>query len=214
VPKYTDEAGNVIDTGEVSIKDMQDETKRLLGHNNTLLGEKRTESEKRKVAEEAAATALADVANVRTTIEAEWTQKLTAKETELLALSSTADKYKKSVLDMAVNGPAAELANTHTTAPDLAVLYIKQRLTAEIDAEGNIVTKVIGKDGKPSDMSIDALMAELATDKKLAPVMKASQARGGGNGPVGSPAAVTKFKTESVADATARRTAERAAAGK
>lgn len=216
MPKYTDEAGIVIDTGEVSIKDMQDEAKRLLGHNNTLLSEKRAEAEKRKAAEEAVAAAQAEVTSVKTTIESEWAQKLTAKETELASTTAIAEKYKKSVLDMAVNGPASELANKLTTAPELALPHIKQRLTAEVSAEGEIVTKVVGKDGKPSEMSIDDLMKELAADTKLAPIIKASQARGGGNGPAHTTSGTkpSGTQTETVAEAAARRIAARAAEGK
>jgi len=216
VPKYTDEANVVFDTGDVTIKEIQDEIKRLQTHNTTLLGEKRSEADKRRVAEEATASAVAEVVTVKSSVEAEWTTKITAKDAELAAASTLAEKYKTSALSLAIDSPARELATTLTTAPDLALPHIKSRLSAEIGADGSIVTKVLSKDGKASDMTLDALMAELIADPKLTPIMKASQASGGGGGPRGGSGhqASTKPKTETVAEATARRIAERAAAGK
>lgn len=214
VPKYTDEAGVMFDTGDITIKDLQDEQKRLVTHNSTLLGEKRSETEKRRLAEEATASAVADAASTKTTVEAEWTAKIVAKDTELASATSLADKYKSTVLSLAIDTPARELASSLTTAPDLAMPHIKSRLTAEFGADGNVITKVLGKDGKVSDMTIDALMTELIADPKLAPIMKASQARGGGGGPKPDGQVATKPQTETVAQATARRIAERAASGK
>lgn len=204
----------MFDTGDITIKDLQDEQKRLVTHNSTLLGEKRSETEKRRLAEEATASAVADAASTKTTVEAEWTAKIVAKDTELASATSLADKYKSTVLSLAIDTPARELASSLTTAPDLAMPHIKSRLTAEFGADGNVITKVLGKDGKVSDMTIDALMTELIADPKLAPIMKASQARGGGGGPKPDGQVATKPQTETVAQATARRIAERAASGK
>lgn len=209
MPKYTAEDGTVIDTGDVTIEHLQEETSRLRKHSETLLGEKKAETTKRVTLEQELAAI-----NDKTAAQLkERDDQLTQLNESLKGVSVKVDLFKQTVVDLAVNGPAIELANNLTTAPDLALPHIRSRLSAEVDeATGKAVTKVLDKAGKPSEMTLDDLMKELAADSKLAPIIKGSRARGsGGNGSDKQGAGSAGKTNLSINDRVAARKAARAA---
>lgn len=182
MPKYTDEAGAVIDTGDVTIQEIQTEAERLRGHNTTLLGEKRSESDKRRQAEErvnALTTELDTTKASLSTREAEITAQFEEKVTKA---TSTAEALKTTLLKLAVDTPALKIASEQFTAPDLALPHIKSRLTAELKDNGEIAVVVLDAAGKPTAGTLEDLMKEMAGDARFAPIVKGSKAQGGGNG--------------------------------
>lgn len=179
MPKYTGEDGVIIDTGDLTVQQIQEEAARLRKHSETLLGEKKAESTKRTQLEQE----LAAIGEKTALQLKERDDQLATLSESLKGSSAKVDLFKQTVADLAVNGPAIELANNLTTAPDLALPHIRARLSAEVDeATGKAVTKVLDKAGKPSELTLEDLMKELAADTKLAPIIKGSRARGSGNG--------------------------------
>lgn len=183
MPKYTDEAGNIIDTGETSIQQLQEEAQRLRKHSETLLGEKKTEAQKRVEAEQRITTLVTELdvakAESATAVEAVKAEL----STSLTKATGIAEAYKAKALDLAVTTPVLDMANRLTIAPELAAPIIRSRVLAEADESGNVVVKVLDKAGKATDMSFDDLAKELATDDRLKPIIKKSGAKGGGFGP-------------------------------
>lgn len=86
----------------------------------------------------------------------------------------------------AMNAAATKLANSLSSSPDLMVDHILKRLDVEFDADDVPTVKVL-KDGKASDMTMDKLGEELKADKKFAPILTGSRARGGGADLTGAP---------------------------
>ena len=72
-----------------------------------------------------------------------------------------------------IDNVAINLANEISTAPDLIMPHIKERLTVEFDNEVP-VTKVLDINGNMSPYQVEDLKKEMASDKKFAPIMKAS----------------------------------------
>lgn len=94
-------------------------------------------------------------------------------------------KYKKFTETSLIDGAALALATKISTAPALLLPHIKSRLVADMEGD-TPVTKVIGADGKPSDMTIEKLGEEFVANKDFASIIIASKARGGGT-PAPSP---------------------------
>lgn len=78
-----------------------------------------------------------------------------------------------------IDGAASALAAKISKSPALIVPHIKARLIADMTGD-KPVTKVIGADGKPSELTIDALGQEFVANKDFASIMIASKASGGG----------------------------------
>jgi hypothetical protein len=74
---------------------------------------------------------------------------------------------------------ASDLASKISTAPALLKPIILGRLAVDMDGD-EPVTKVLGPDGKVSDMTIDKLREELVANKDYGTIMIGSKAKGGG----------------------------------
>lgn len=72
-----------------------------------------------------------------------------------------------------IDNVAINLANEISTAPDLIMPHIKQRLTVEFVDE-NPVTKVLDINGSMSPYSVEDLKKEIVSDKKFAQVIKSN----------------------------------------
>lgn len=134
---------------------------------------KEQESLARRSAEEAAKNA-GDVQ----ALEKSWQEKLDSSVGEL---SGQLKSYESMVHDLTVGSAAVSLAAKIAIDGCAEGLepHIKSRLKTEI-VEGHAVVKVMGKDGRPSAMTLDDLEKELKATAYLAPMIRGSSARGAG----------------------------------
>lgn len=146
-----------------------------------LLTEKKEADRKAKEAAEAAEAerqaALAksgDIDALRQSYEA----KLTKREKELMdQLSGLQSQVHGLTVGQTAMAVAVELAMDGSS--DVLLPHVKQRLSMEI-VDGQAVTRVLDKAGKPSAMTIEELKTEFAANPAFAPIIKASKAAGGG----------------------------------
>jgi len=150
---------------------------------NELLGEKKTEAEKRRAAELAAQQAADEKARAAgdvTALEDSWRNKLTETEqryqSQIESLNGSLNTY---LVDNVATTLAAKLSGD---AAPVILPHLKTRLTVEMQ-DGKPVTRVLDASGKPSAMTVDELGAEFAGNKAFAGVIigsKASGTRGAG----------------------------------
>lgn len=86
-------------------------------------------------------------------------------------------KFKKFTETSLIDGEAAKLAAKISTAPALLLPIIKARLMADVSGDAP-VTKVLGADGKPSDLTIEKLGEEIVANKDYAAIIIGSKASG------------------------------------
>lgn len=178
-----------------------------------LLTEKKEADRKAKESAEAAEAerqaALAksgDIDALRQSYEA----KLTKREKELMdQLSGLQSQVHGLTVGQTAMAVAVELAMDGSS--DVLLPHVKQRLSMEI-VDGQAVTRVLDKAGKPSAMTVEELKTEFAANPAFAPIIKASKAAGGGasggnNSGGGAPkskASLTGAQSERVAALKAR----------
>jgi hypothetical protein len=109
-------------------------------------------------------------------LERSWKEKNEKLVTEYTAQISARDKTLQSLL---VDSVATRMAGEISISPDLILPHVKSRLTTEL-VDGQFVTRVLDKEGKPSALSIDELQKDITADKRFAPIIKGSKASGGG----------------------------------
>lgn len=156
---------------------------------NELLGEKKSEAEKRRAAELAAQQAADEKARSAgdvTALENSWRQKLTEQEqrfqSEIQGLTGSLNTL---LVDNVANSLAASLAGE---AAPVMLPHIKSRLAVEMQ-DGKPVTRVLDASGKPSALTVDELGAEFTGNKAFAGVIIGSKASGtGGAGGADKPA--------------------------
>lgn len=146
-----------------------------------LLAEKKEAARKAKEAEEAAKAAAEEAARKSgdvAALEKSWQEKLAKREQELL---QQVESLSGNIHSMLVDNVAVKLASELAVpgSADLLIPHIKARLAAE-QRDGQFVTVVKDKDGKPSAFSIDDLKTEFASNPAFAPVIVGSKASGGG----------------------------------
>lgn len=146
-----------------------------------LLAEKKAESAKRKDAEETARRAAEDAAKKNGDVEAlenSWKEKYTKREQELLGdHESLKGQIKALTVGRTATDLAAELAIQGSAKALLP--HIERRLSMDI-RDGQPVVVVLDANGKPSASTLDELKAEFAKDAAFAPLIRASDATGGG----------------------------------
>lgn len=91
-------------------------------------------------------------------------------------------KYKSFTEKTLIDNAALALASKISTSPALLLPHIKSRLVADMTGD-EPVTKVIGADGKPSDLTIDKLGEEFVANADFKTIIKASNGTGGGTPP-------------------------------
>ena len=158
---------------------------------NELLGEKKSEAEKRRAAEQAAQLAADEKARAAgdvTALENSWRQKLTETEQRY---QGQIDGLNGSLQTLLVDNVATTLASklAGESAP-VMLPHLKDRLTVEMQ-DGKPVTRVLDANGKPSALTVDELGAEFATNKAFAGVIIGSKASGTGGAEQG-PAVTTQ----------------------
>lgn len=109
------------------------------------------------------------------TLEKSWNAKLAAQQEESKATIERLTNHTRRTL---VDNIASQIAHKISTAPKVILPHIKQRLLADFDGD-EPTTKVLGKDGKPSDLTIDDLAAEFVANKDFSAIITASNASGG-----------------------------------
>lgn len=88
-------------------------------------------------------------------------------------------KYKAFTEDSLKNGVATAMATKISTTPSLLSKEIAARLVVDMTGD-KPVTKVLGLDGKVSDMTVEKLSEEFVANKEYAAIMIGSKASGGG----------------------------------
>lgn len=78
-----------------------------------------------------------------------------------------------------VDSVASRLASEISTAPKLLVPHIKARLQADLSGDAP-VTKVLGADGKVSELTVDQLRDEFVANKEFSAIIRGNRASGGG----------------------------------
>lgn len=91
-------------------------------------------------------------------------------------------KYKSFTEKTLIDNAALALATKISTSPALLLPHIKARLVADVTGD-EPVTKVLGADGKPSDLTIDKLGEEFVANADFKTIIKASNGSGGGTPP-------------------------------
>lgn len=146
-----------------------------------LLAEKKTEAQKRKEAEESARKAAEDAARKGGDVEAlenSWKEKLSKREQELLG---ERDALTGQIKSLTVGRTATDIASDLAVPGSAKALlpHIERRLSMEI-RDGQPTVIVLDANGKPSASTLDELKAEFAKDAAFAPLIRASDATGGG----------------------------------
>lgn len=154
-----------------------------------LLGEKKSEAEKRRAAEVAAQQAADEKARAAgdvTALENSWRQKLTDTEQRYQSqIEGLNGSLNTLLVDNVANTLATKLAGE--SAP-VMLPHLKSRLTVEMQ-DGKPVTRVLDASGKPSALTVDELGAEFSGNKAFAGVIIGSKASGtGGAGEADKPA--------------------------
>jgi len=91
-------------------------------------------------------------------------------------------KYKSFTEKTLVDNAALQIATKISTAPALLLPHIKSRLVADVSGD-EPVTKVLGADGKVSDLTPEKLGEEFIANKDFAAIIIGSKASGGGMPP-------------------------------
>jgi hypothetical protein len=94
--------------------------------------------------------------------------------------NETVDAYKGRIASAMKTAAASGLAAKISTAPKLMEKHILDRLTVEFDNDGEPTLKVLDKDGKASDTTVDKLGEELVANKDFSAIILGSKAKGGG----------------------------------
>jgi hypothetical protein len=115
----------------------------------------------------------------------------------------------KALEKLSVDNLAAEMARSISTAPKVILPHIRSRLMADLSGDEPAV-KVLGADGKPSDMTVEKLKEEFLANKDFSSIIIASRASGGSaprqgstTGGAGSPQKPPSLAGLSTADLTA-----------
>jgi hypothetical protein len=109
-------------------------------------------------------------------LEKSWQAKLEKTTTDLKARE---DALRKQLNTLLVDNVAIGIANEVATSPELLLPHLKSRLTVE-EVDGKFVTRVLDGEGKASALSVNELKQEVIANKQFAPIIKASNASGGG----------------------------------
>ncbi len=152
---------------------------------NELLGEKKEEAKKRKLAEEAARKEAEEAARSGGDIDAldkSWQEKYTKREQELLGeYEPQVEKFKSLLHKSTVTADAMKLASEIAVQGSAEALlpHLTSRLAMEVK-DDIAMTVVRGADGKPSALTIDDLKNEFISNPVFAPLIVGSKASGGG----------------------------------
>jgi len=109
-------------------------------------------------------------------LKSSYEEKLSRVEEEL---QSQVEARTNALNKILVDSVASEIASEISTVPSLMKKEIISRLTTE-EQNGEFVTRVLDKEGKPSALTIEELKKEFLDNKDFAPVLIGSKANGSG----------------------------------
>jgi hypothetical protein len=109
-------------------------------------------------------------------LEGSWKEKVTKLEA---TFTGRLEKANNSLQKLLVENVAQQMAAEISTSAELMLPHIRKRLTTE-EVDGQFVTRVLDKDGKPSALSIKELQEELVTTAAYKPILVGTKASGGG----------------------------------
>lgn len=127
------------------------------------------------------------------TLEKSWQSKLEKQREEYEAKVSKLTSHTTKTL---VDNVASQLAHKISNAPAIIMPHIKSRLIADFEGD-TPVTRVLGKDGKPSALTIDELANEFVANKDFSAIITASKASGGAGKPSQNGGGAPKFNGQS-----------------
>lgn len=112
------------------------------------------------------------------TLEKQWEKKIGETKTEYeTRINALTGHIKKSLVDNVASG----LAHKISKSPVLLLPHIKNRLVADFEGD-EPVTRILGADGKPSNMTLDDLEKEFVANKDFSAIIVGSKASGGAGG--------------------------------
>lgn len=79
-----------------------------------------------------------------------------------------------------VDNVASSVASKISTAPDVILPHIRQRLKAETGEDGKASTRVLDKNGQPSAMTVEELAQEFVANPSFSAIIIGSKGSGGG----------------------------------
>lgn len=109
-------------------------------------------------------------------LEKSWQKKLDDQKATFEATIAKKDAFIRQTL---VDNVARDVAGKISTAPGLMLPHITKRLMADLSGD-EPVTKVLGADGKASNLTIEDLSKEFVANKEFSSIIVASKATGGG----------------------------------
>ena len=164
---------------------LQESVAKLEAKNKELL---QARADAKKAADDAMAEAARKNGDVDA-IDKSWADKYSTREKELLSQLAERDG---AITKITVGSEAQRLASELALpgSADVLQLHIERRLSVEIK-DGQVIRRVLDKEGKPSAMSIEDLRKEFDSNPAFAPLIVGSKANGsGGVGGKGNPTAV------------------------
>lgn len=103
---------------------------------------------------------------------------------EIAALTERLNSRDSSLKKAALEAAASKVTGS-SKYPKIMLPHVMGRLQADIDESGNAVVKILGADGKPSNLNFDQLVEEFKKDKEFEGLMLGSQSSGGEGGKPG-----------------------------
>lgn len=110
-------------------------------------------------------------------LEKSWKEQADAKEATAKAETKV---VKQKLAKVMRDDVALQIATRISTKPNLILPHVMARLKAEIPDDGDPLTRVLDKEGKPSALTISQLEQEFIADADFAGIIVASRASGGG----------------------------------
>jgi hypothetical protein len=114
-----------------------------------------------------------DVEALKKSYQAKYDKDIATKDATIATLEGSVNKH---VLQTTVDSLATELFDKNAV---IGKPHIAARLKIEVE-NGEHVVKVLGKDGKPSALTVDDLKKEVLQDKTFSGILVGSRASGGG----------------------------------
>lgn len=119
-------------------------------------------------------------------LERQWNKD---KETAVAEIQTKLDKRDSFIKTTLLENAAASLADKISKSPALIRPHIERRLTVDIEGDTPVV-KVLDKDGKLSNLTVEKLGEEFVANKDFSSIIRVTQASGGAGSPSSNGGAV------------------------
>ncbi len=162
------------------LESLKKDNESLLSKRDELLNETKAAKQKAKERQEAADKAAEEAARKNGDIDSldkSWQEKLSKREGELL---SQIEKYKSNAHKTNVESVARKIASDISVSPEAMLPHILNRLDMKENEDGSFKTVVKDATGNLSALTIDELASEFKSSDIFKPLIKGTQATGGG----------------------------------